>query len=872
MNARRGRLKIFLGFAPGVGKTYRMLQVARDMLDQRQDVVVGAVETHGRYDTGSMLLGLTLLPLRKVEHRGRSLTEFDLDAALARHPRTLLLDELAHSNADGSRHPRRWQDVVELLDAGIDVYTTLNVQHVESLNDAVAQITSVRVRETVPDAVLDRADEIELVDLPPDELLVRLREGKVYFPEQATPATQNFFQRGNLLALRELALRRVADRVDVDVQTYREEHAIEQTWTAAERVLVCVGPSPASARLIRAARRMAAGLRAQWVAVYVERTSAAPLSKEDLERLDAHLRLAESMGGEVARLTGDRVSTALLTYARTHHVTRMILGKPTHPRLRDLVRGSLLDEVVRGSGDIDVHVISGDADKAAPTERAQPVAKEVNVTGYVLAAVAVVAATGLSWAARSALTLADLSMIYLLVIMVVALRFGRGPSVAASALSVAAFDFFFVSPLFTFAVAEGRHTLTFAMMFGVGQVISVLALRLKRQESNTREREARTASLYVLSRALGAAVDDAQVSAALTKHAGEVFHTAAGVVLAPRDGALTLSAQSGELPFGSDERAVVSWVLEHGQPAGAGTDTLPGAHLTCMPLRSGLRVLGVLALSGPRSMDRESRDFLDTFVRQGALALARSRLTEEARAAALKARMEEMRSSLLSAVSHDLRTPLAAITGAATTLRDESATVPPEERAGLLGAICDEADRMERLVANLLDMTRLESGGLPLKREWVPLEEMVGSVLTRLEKRLVGRPVAVRLPDDLPLLSVDPVLIEQVLLNLLENAAKYTPAESPLDVTARADESSVVFEVADRGPGLPEEAPGRVFEKFYRGPHVGVGGVGLGLPICRGMVEAHGGTITAENRAGGGAVFRVTLPRVGDQPTMDGGP
>ncbi len=872
MDAQRGRLKIFFGFAPGVGKTYRMLQVARDMLDQRHDVVVGAVETHGRYDTGSMLLGLTLLPLRKVEHRGRSLTEFDLDAALARNPRTLLLDELAHSNADGSRHPRRWQDVVELLDAGIDVYTTLNVQHVESLNDVVAQITSVRVRETVPDAVLDRADEIELVDLPPDELLVRLREGKVYFPEQAARATQNFFQRGNLLALRELALRRVADRVDVDVQAYREENAIEQTWTAAERVLVCVGPSPASARLIRAARRMAAGLRAQWVAVYVERTAAAPLSKDDLERLDAHLRLAESMGGDVARLTGDRVSTALLTYARTHHVTRMILGKPTHPRLRDLFRGSLLDEVVRGSGDIDVHVISGDADKTAPTERAESVATEVNVTGYALAAVAVVAATALSWVARSALTLADLSMIYLLVIMVVALRFGRGPSVAASALSVAAFDFFFVSPLFTFAVSDGRHTLTFGMMFGVGQVISALALRLKRQESNTREREARTVSLYTLSRALGAAVDDAQVSAVLTKQASEVFHTAAGVVLAPRDGALAMSAQSGEMPFGSDERAVVSWVLEHGQPAGAGTDTLPGARLTCLPLRSGLRVLGVLALSGPRAMDRESRDFLDTFVRQAALAAARSRLTEEAKAAALRARMEEMRSSLLSAVSHDLRTPLAAITGAATTLRDESATVPPEERAGLLGAICDEAERMERLVANLLDMTRLESGGLPLKREWVPLEEMVGSVLTRLEKRLGGRPVTVRLPDDLPLLSVDPVLIEQVLLNLLENAAKYTPAESPLEITARADESSVVFEVADRGPGLPEEALGRVFEKFYRGPHVGVGGVGLGLPICRGMVEAHNGTITAENRAGGGAVFRVTLPRVGEQPTMDGEP
>jgi two-component system, OmpR family, sensor histidine kinase KdpD len=863
--AQRAKLKIFFGFAPGVGKTYRMLQVARDLTDQHVDVVVGVAETHGRFDTGAVLLGLDLLAPRRVEHRGRALTEFDLDAALARRPRVILVDELAHSNVEGSRHPKRWQDVLELLDAGIDVYTTLNVQHVESLNDVVAQITSVRVRETVPDAVLDRADEIELVDLPPDELLGRLREGKVYLPDQAARAAQHFFQRGNLLALRELALRRVADRVDVDVQAYREENAIEQAWTAAERVLVCVGPSPGSARLVRAARRLAAGLRARWVAAYVEAADAAPLAKDDLERLDAHLRLAESLGAEVARHAGDGVGPALLDYARKHHVTRIILGKPTHPRLRDALRGSLLDEVVRGSGDIDVHVISGDGVEATPRAGKSNPADVDRSAGYPVAAAAVAAVTAMSWLTRPLLDLPDLAMLYLLVIILVAVRYGRGPSVLASGLSIACFDFFFVPPFFTFAVANVRHALTFATMFGVGQLISGLTLRIKHQELSARDREARTASLYALSRALAATTGDAEAAEVLAAHAGEVFHTAAGVVLAPRAEALTM--RGGPVPFEASEQGVARWVLEHGRPAGAGTDTLPGARITCVPLRCGSSVLGVLALHEQRAMDVEARAFLETFVRQGALAIERAQLAEEAKSAALRVRVEEMRSSLLSAVSHDLRTPLAAITGAATTLRDESATVPEPARRELLAAICDEAERMERLVSNLLDMTRLESGGLRVKREWVPLEEMVGSALARLESRLQGRDVSVRLPADLPMWSVDPVLTEQVLVNLIENAIKYTPAGSPLEVSAGADDATVHVEVADRGPGLGPEALLRVFEKFYRGPHVGIGGVGLGLPICKGMVEAQGGTITAANRAGGGAVFRVTMPRVGDAPS-----
>jgi two-component system sensor histidine kinase KdpD len=870
--SRRAKLKIFFGFAPGVGKTYRMLQVARDLvIEQHLDVMVGVVETHKRSDTASLLLGLEILPRKKVEYRGHELEEFDLDAALARKPKLLLVDELAHTNAPGSRHAKRWQDVLELLEAGIDVFTTVNVQHVESLNDVVAQITHVRVRETVPDSILDRADEIEVVDLPPEDLLVRLREGKVYLADQAARAAENFFQRGKLLALRELALRRTADRVDAEMQAYREEHAIAETWPAGERILVCVSPSPASARLVRAARRMAAGLRAQWVAAYVEPTAMAPMSEPDRDRLDAHLRLVESLGGNVVRLTGARFGPALLEYARDHNVTRILVGKPTHPRLRDFIRGSVLDEIVRGSGDIDVHVISGDAEAAKPAVQRVKRVAQVAPSAFASAAALVALATGFAWLSRAFVALPDLVMLYLLVIMVVAIRFGRGPSVLASALSVAAYDFFFVDPIFTFAVSDVRHTLTFAMMFGVGLVISGLTLQIRRQERSAHDREARTAALYALSKQLTTALGETEAAAALAAYTADMFRAGTAVRLAGQGPSLREVAKAGaQLANDAAEDGVARWVLEHGRPAGLGTDTLPGARVTCVPLRSGDRVLGVLLLAPGtgRGLHVEEEDLLEAFAQQGALALERAHLAEDAKAAALRAKTEEMRSSLLSAVSHDLRTPLAVITGAATTLRDGGANVPLAQRVELIEGICDEAERLERLVRNLLDMTRVESGQLTLKREWVPLEELIGSALTRLEGKLKGRPVNTSLPGNLPLLSVDPVLFEQVFVNLLENAAKYTPPGSPLDIGARADQGMVQIDISDRGPGLPEGAGDKIFEKFYRGPKVGASGVGLGLPICRGIMEAHGGSLEAENRSGGGAVFRLTLPRTGDPPAL----
>ncbi|HEY6106321.1 MAG TPA: sensor histidine kinase KdpD [Anaeromyxobacteraceae bacterium] len=869
--ARRGRLKIFFGFAPGVGKTYRMLQVARELVTQRHDVVVGAVETHGRYDTASLVLGLELLPRRTLPYRGRVLEEFDLDAALARRPALLLLDEMAHTNAPGSRHAKRWQDAMELLEAGIDVHTTLNVQHIESLNDVVEQITHVQVRETVPDSVLERADEIELVDIAPEELLQRLRDGKVYLPEQAARAVQHFFQRGNLLALRELALRRMADRVDADVQAYREEQGVQTTWATAERILVCVGPSPGAARLVRAAARMAAGLRAAWVAATVEQTGKAPLGDEDRERLDGHLRLADALGAETARLSGPSVAGALLAFARKHNVTRIVIGKPGRSRWREILRGSVLDEVVRGSGDIDLHVISGEEDAEreprAPGEPAPPAAWP-----YAWSALLVAATTGLAAVASSVLGVPDPQMLYLVAVMVAAIWFGRGPSILAAALSVAAYDFFFVPPPYTFAVADARYVLTFAMMFGVGIVVSSLALRLRRAEQAAVLREERTAALHTLGRELGSALHLEAVAAVSAGRGAVTFDTPVAVLIPDEQGLAVRAVSPSGFALGAAELAVARWTLEHGRLAGSGTDTLPGSAVTCVPLRLGSQTLGVLAVRprAPGPLTTEQRDVLAAFARQVAFALERVRLAEQARQAALRARTEELRSSLLSSVSHDLRTPIAAITGAATTLRSE-AGLDERVRRDLLEAVCEEAERLERLVGNLLDMTRLESGTVSPKREWVPLEEIVGTALGRVEKLLGRRNVATTIPAGFPLLSVDPVLLEQLLVNLLENAARYAGAEAGIEIRAEQEGGSLVIEVADRGPGISPGDEERIFERFQRGEHAGVAGAGLGLAIARAIAQVHGGRLTAANRPGGGAVFRLTLPAPEQPPLAPAG-
>jgi two-component system sensor histidine kinase KdpD len=857
----RTRFKVFFGFAPGVGKTYRMLQVARDLVAEGVDVVIGAVETHGRYDTAGLMLGLEVLPRRQLPYRGRVIEEFDLDAALARRPRILLLDELAHANAPGSRHAKRWQDVLELLAAGIEVYTTLNVQHVESLNDVVAQITRVQVRETVPDSVLARADEIELVDIAPEELLERLREGKVYLPEQAALAREHFFARGNLLALRELALRRMAERVDEDVLAFRAQHGVEGAWATAERVLVCVGPAPDSARVIRAGRRIAAGLRAPWFAAAVEATSQPPLADEDRARLEAHLRLAESLGATVVRLSGVGVPEAVLGFARKRNVTRIVLGKPRHPRWRDRLRGSLVDEIIRGSGDIEVHVLAGGDGEPRRPPPARP--EGATPPGDWLRAVGVMALTTvLAAGAREVVTVPDVEMLFLLGVMVVSLTSSRRASILAAVLAVACYDFFFVTPAFTFDVSDIRYLLTFAMMLGVGIVIGTLTHRLREQQRAAVARERRTGAVYALSRELAAAADAAGVGAACVRAVSEAFECPSAFLLPrERDALEPVASAPLDLALAPGELGVAQWTREHGRPAGRGTDTLPGEPVVCLPLRTWGDVLAVLAvrLPGGGDLTFEQRDLLEALGRNAAVALDRVHLAEEARRAALRAKTEELRSGLLSSVSHDLRTPLAAITGAGTLLLDEGVT-DPSLRRELTATVVEEAERLERLVSNLLDMTRLESGVVEPRREWVPLVEVVGAAMNRLERVLAGRPVSIALPEDLPLLSIDPILVQQLLVNLLENAAKHTPPGTEVSVTAAREGGTLVVEVADGGPGLPPGEEERVFERFHRAAGPGVRGVGLGLPIARAIAQAHGGRLTAANRPGGGALFRLTLP------------
>ena len=868
--ATRGRLKIFFGAAPGVGKTYAMLEAARARAREGVDVLVGVAETHGRPETAVLLEGLPTLPRRAQEYRGIQLQEFDLEAALARRPGLLLVDELAHTNAPGSRHTKRWQDVEELLAAGISVYSTLNVQHLESLNDVVAQITGVTVRETLPDSVFDEADELELADLSADDLLSRLREGKVYLPEQVAHAVERFFRKGNLIALRELTLRRAAERVDAQMRGYMRESGIHATWPAGERLLVSIGPNPEGARLVRAGKRMATGLKCEWRVVYVERPGQA-VAPADRDALVANLQLAESLGAETATLSGHNAADEILAYARDHNVTKIVVGKPTHPRWRDKIYGSLLDQLVRGSGDMDVYAIRGDV--AAPRRRPAAVGRPSPLAEYGWAALIIVACTALAAPVFRALSVTDVAMVYLLGVGLVASRYGRGPSVVAALLSIALFDFFFVPPYYTFAVSDVRYLLTFAVMLVIALVISALTLRLRAQAETARDRERRTAALYAMSRDLAATRGRSEVAAAASRHLEGTFGARVQILLPDEAGRVAIPVGAAlAFPMDEKERSVAQWVFDRGQAAGAGTDTLSAAQALYMPLAGATSTVGVAGLRLPdpkRFHEPGLQRLLATFAGQAALALERVLLAEKAQGEQVEAEAERLRTALLSSLSHDMRTPLGAITGAASSLLEDAGALSESQRHDLLTAILDESQRMNRLIGNLLDMIRVETGALEVQRDWQPLEEIVGVALIRVEERLRDHPVEVKLPPDLPLLHMDGLLIEQVFVNLLENAAKYTPAGTPIEISALVREGAVVVSVMDRGPGFPAGEEGKVFDKFYRvpmGAAAAPGGVGLGLTICRGIVTAHGGRIGAENRPGGGAVFRFTLPLASRPP------
>ncbi|MBI3480500.1 MAG: sensor histidine kinase KdpD [Nitrosomonadales bacterium] len=877
---RRGRLKIFFGASAGVGKTFGMLLAARERRAEGLDVVAGYVETHKRTETEQLLEGLEVLPPRLVPYRDTQLREFDLDAALKRHPALILVDELAHTNAPGSRHPKRWQDVEELLDAGIDVYTAINVQHIESLNDVVSQITGIPVWETVPDAVLESANEIELIDLPPDELLQRLKEGKVYLPQQAERAAQNFFRKGNLIALRELALRRTADRVDAQMRDYREDHAIQSVWQVKERLLVCIGSGGTAENLVRAAYRLAQLLKAEWIVLYVETAKLQRLSKEQRDAILRTLKLAEELGAETVTLGGHKLAEEVISYALSRNASRIVLGKPTLSGWKRWLFGSLVDTIVRKASDIDIHVVGKESNFLSQARESPYFSRsrlylglapeEQNSlftwsTAYLWAIVATAICTAIAWLMFDHVDLANLIMVYLLGVVVVASRYGHGPSVLSSLLSVVLFDFFFVPPRFSFAVSDTQYLITFAVMLLVGLVISSMTIRIQHQAKIAGHRERRTASLYAMSRELAATRGEDNILRIAVKHVAEVFEAQAVVLLPDETGRIAYPKSEGTAQscHGSD-LSIAQWVYDHGQMAGQGTDTLPGGEIVYLPLKasSGMRgVLALLPLNPARIALPEQQRLLETFTSQIALALERVRLAAEAQSAQIKMETEQLRNALLSAISHDLRTPLAAIVGASSSLVRDGDRLDRHARNELGQTIYDEAIRMSGLANNLLDMARLEAGAVVLNRQWQPLEEVVGGALAGLTARMVNHPVTVKLSHDLPLVEIDSLLIERVFANLLENAVKYTPPGTPIEISAATGQDELVVTVSDKGAGIPAGEEQRIFEKFHRVDSEGnQGGAGLGLTICQSIVEAHGGRIWADNLSSGGAAFHFALP------------
>lgn len=848
--ATRGKLKIFFGAAPGVGKTYAMLEAARSRQASGIEVLVGVVETHGRADTAAQLEGLDVLPRRELLYKGQTLTEFDLDAALARHPQLLLLDELAHTNAEGSRHRKRWQDVAELLDSGIDVYSTLNVQHIESLNDVVAQITGVLVRETVPDHVLDLAHELELIDLPADELIDRLRQGKVYLPEQAERALEHFFQPGNLNALRELALRRTAESVDSSVLALREESPDAKTWPVNERILVAIGPSPFAPNLIRATRRLATQLEAEWFAVYVETAKAAHNSPQDRETIFESMKLAESLGAEVTSISGDSVATALLNFARSRNISRIVVGKAPGSRL--------VNALIQGSGEISVIALDGGIKHKPVTSRSLtlPPKRELLEAALVIAV-----ATGVSLFLRDRIDRANLVMVFLLAVLGVSVRSSRSTATIASFLAVASFDFFCVPPYLTFAISDSEYLLTFAVMLTLSLVVSSLTVRLRQQAGFAIQRENRTHSLYQLSRNLSNVQRIFEAAETLISLASQVFQARVNIYLPDTEGKLSFRRRVLESVMPpSQEEGIAQWAFDHRQRAGKSANTLPGATFLYIPLVVQNESSAVFAIETPPDSPEQTA-LLEAMLNLTAQTIERLTALDQARQASIDAEAERLRGTLLSAVSHDLKTPLASITGAASTLASQDHQLSPEQRTALSRSIEEESQRLNRLVTNLLEMTRLESAPIALKKDWCSLEELIASTLESYSHQLEDRQVQIHIAPDAPLVSADELLLEHVLSNLLENALHYTPPASPLEFRVTFDNASIRCALLDSGPGLaPADLP-HVFDKFYRGAlSPSSRGAGLGLAIVKAIIEAHHGTVSAANRIPQGAIFEFTLP------------
>ncbi|WP_027556735.1 sensor histidine kinase KdpD [Bradyrhizobium sp. Cp5.3] len=867
-----GKLKIFVGAAPGVGKTYEMLQSAHAKRKAGIDVVVGFVETHGRAETEALLRGLEVIPRKKLDYRGQMVEEMDLDAVIARRPQIALVDELAHTNAAGSRHPKRYLDVEELLSHGIDVYTAVNIQHIESLNDVVAQITHVRVRETVPDSVFDRADAIELIDLTPDDLIQRLREGKVYVPKQAERALEHYFSPGNLTALRELALRRTAERVDEQLLTHMQANAIAGPWAAGERILVCVSEDPRAAGLVRYTKRLADRLHAPFTAISIETRRSLQLSDEERDRLADTLRLAEALGGEALTIpaVGRRIADDVVNFAQGNNVTQIVIGKSTRSRWFEMTRGSVVHDLVRRAGNISVHVIPGDelADQSAPKTAVQTAARSepFNPLPYVKSLGIVLVGLGAAELIQPWFGIENVDLVLLTSVVAVAVRYGLWPSLLATVAASLCYNFFFIPPIYTFTITDPTNVAAFFLFMLVAMLVSNVAARVRIQADTAIGRIRMTEQLYAFSRKLAgtATLDDVLWASA---YQIALMLKVRVVLLLPEDGLLTVkSGYPPEDQLDQADLAAANWAWSNDRPAGRGSDTLPGAKRLFLPMRTGRGPIGVIGIDNDRTgplLTPDQRRLLDALVDQGALAIERVLLVEDMDRVKRTIESERLRSALLTSISHDLKTPLASVLGAASTMRDLAGALSDTEKRDLLATVIDESERLNRFIANLLDMTKLESGAIVPNTALHDLGEIVGSALRRAAKILTAHKVELVLAADLPMLELDAVLFEQVLFNLLDNAAKYSPLDTTISIRSQRDKDRVVLQVADEGDGIPPDELESVFDKFYRvqkGDHVRPG-TGLGLAISRGFVEAMRGTISAANRSDrSGALLTIRLP------------
>jgi two-component system sensor histidine kinase KdpD len=870
--SRAGKLRIFVGAAPGVGKTYAMLETARARRKDGYDVVVGVVEAHGRKETEALLEGLEVIPRRRIEYRGQWLEEMDLDAIIARRPQIVLVDELAHTNAPGSRHPKRCLDVEELLNRGINVYSTVNIQHMESLNDVVAQITGVRVRETVPDRVFDRADSVELVDLTPDDLIERLKEGKVYIPKQAERALEHFFSPANLTALRELALRRTADRVDDQLLTHMQEHAIPGPWAAGERVLVCVSEDPRAAGLVRYTKRLADRLHAPWTALSVETPRSLQFTEEQRDRISDTLRLAEALGGEAITIPGEgrRIADDVMNFAHANNVTHIVIGKSSRTRWFEILHGSVVHDLVRSSGNISVHVIAGEHAGGEPipkkTVRTAEEVRPFDAIPYVVATAAVAVALGIDELIHPIVGIENVDLVFMTAIVAVAVRYGLLPSLFASIIASLCYNFFFLPPIYTFTITDPTNLAALLIFIVMAVLVSNVAARVRTQAMAAIDRARTTEALYAFSRKLAGVgtLDDVLWA---TAYQTALMLKVRVVLLLPENGSIAVRAGYPPEDLLDDaDLAAARWAWEHNRPAGRGSDTLPGAKRLFLPMRTGRGAIGIVGIDSDKPgplLTPDQRRQLDALIDQGALAIERVFLVEDVDRAKRSMEADRLRSALLTSISHDLKTPLAAILGAAGTLRQLSSALDDAAKADLLATIIDESERLNRFIANLLDITRLESGAIVPQTTLQDLGELVGTALARAAKILAHHQVEVELAADLPLLELDPVLFEQVLFNVLDNASKYAVPETTVYIRSWREAQSVVLQVLDEGVGIPADDVERIFDKFYRaqkGDQVRAG-TGLGLAISRGFVEALKGTITAANRADQtGAVFTIRLP------------